>query len=73
MPRITGKIRIRNCIQDLRNREGWTQQELADAVDVTRGTIIALEKGNYNPSLELVFRLANAFKTNIEKIFFEEE
>ena len=46
-----------------------TQQELADAVGVTRGTIIAIEKGNYNPSLELAFRLSGYFKTEIESLF----
>ena len=71
MPRITGKIDIENCIQELRSKMSWTQQELADQVDVTRGTIIALERGSYNPSLELAFRLAKVFKTTIETIFFE--
>jgi putative transcriptional regulator len=49
----------------------WTQQELADLAGVTRGTIIALERGSYNPSLELAFRLARVFQTSIEKLFFE--
>lgn len=71
MPRIAGKIHIENCIYKLRNKKSWTQQELADQVDVTRGTIIALERGSYNPSLELAFRLAKVFKTTIETIFFE--
>lgn len=71
MPRITGKIDIENCIQELRVNKSWTQQELADQIDVTRGTIVALERGSYNPSLELAFRLAKVFKTTIEKIFFE--
>ena len=71
MPRIAGKIDIDNCIQKLRNEFAWTQQELADQIDVTRGTIIALERGSYNPSLELAFRLAKVFKTSIETIFFE--
>ncbi len=71
MPRMTEKFGIENCIQALRNEKGWTQQELADEIDVTRGTIIALEKGSYNPSLELAFRLAKVFKTKIEMIFFE--
>ena len=71
MPRITGNLDIDNCIQELRSDIAWTQQELADQVGVTRGTIIALEKGSYNPSLELAFRLAKIFKINIEDIFFE--
>lgn len=71
MPRITRKLNIENCIQALRNEMAWTQQELADQVGVTRGTIIALERGSYNPSLELVFRLAAVFETTVEKIFFE--
>jgi putative transcriptional regulator len=73
MPRIIGKLTIDNRIQTLRNAKAITQQELADAVEVTRATIIALEKGNYNPSLELVFRLAKFFKTDIDKIFYEKE
>ncbi|ABS76800.1 transcriptional regulator [Coxiella burnetii] len=71
MPRIVGKLTIYNSIPELRSKKAWTQQELADAVEVTRGTIIALEKGSYNPSLELAFRLAKVFKTGIENIFFE--
>jgi len=66
-----GKLTIDNHIQELRHAKSITQQDLADAVGVTRATIIALEKGNYNPSLELVFRLAKFFKTTIEKIFYE--
>jgi putative transcriptional regulator len=71
MPRIQGKINISNRIQELRNKKNMTQQDLADAVDVTRATIIALEKGSYNPSLELAFRISFFFKTRIEDIFYE--
>lgn len=71
MPRIVGKLTINNSIQELRHAKAITQQDLADAIGVTRATIIALEKGNYNPSLELVFRIAKFFKTDIEKIFYE--
>lgn len=46
-----------------------TQQELADKVDVTRQTIIALEKGNYTPSVALALRLAKVFKCNVEDLF----
>lgn len=71
MPRIEQKIVIFNRIQDLRNEKRLTQQELAEAIEVTRATIIALEKGSYNPSLELAFRIAKYFKIGIDKIFFE--
>jgi putative transcriptional regulator len=71
MPRVNGKLIIENSILELRNKLNITQQDLADAVDVTRATIIALEKGSYNPSLDLAFRLAKFFKINIDKVFFE--
>ncbi len=71
MPRIESYLTIHNRIQEMRAHRGLTQQELADAVDVTRATIIALEKGSYNPSLELAFRLAKFFKIGIDKLFFE--
>ncbi len=71
MGRLDSKIEIANKIQEFRQRLGLTQQDLADAVHVTRATIIALEKGSYNPSLELAFRLANFFEVKIENIFFQ--
>ena len=49
-----------------------TQQELADAVDVTRQTIVALERGSYTPSLALAIRLAHVFGQPIEEIFWLE-
>ncbi len=71
MPRIDAKLKIDNRIQELRTLKNLTQQDLADAVDVTRATIIALEKGSYNPSLELAFRISKFYKTGLEKIFYE--
>lgn len=73
MPRIESKFRIENKLQDLRSRKNLTQEQLAEAVGVTRATIIALEKGSYNPSLELAFRLAKYFHTGIETIFSVKE
>lgn len=46
-----------------------TQQELADKVNVTSRTIISLEKGKYNPSLMLVYRISIVFKTSIEDLY----
>lgn len=71
MPRLAGKLVIYNRLQELRAEKSLTQQDLAEAVDVTRATIIALEKGSYNPSLELAFRLAKFFKIEVNKLFFE--
>jgi putative transcriptional regulator len=73
MPRIEGKLFIENKIQELRTSMGLTQQELAEALEITRATIIALEKGSYNPSLELAFRISRFFKTGIETIFKAKE
>ena len=52
---------------------GWTQQELADRVEVSRQTIISLEGGRYNPSILLAFRLARLFKLQIEELFLYSE
>lgn len=69
-----GKIVIGNHIRRLRfEHDEMTQQQLADKVGVTRQTIVAIEKGNYSPSLELAFRLALAFGVSLEDMFFIEE
>ncbi len=61
---------IQNNIRRLRFDAGeMTQQELADRVGVTRQTIVAIEKGNYSPSLELAFKIAINFKTPLEEVF----
>lgn len=73
MVNIGSQFKIRNNINLLRTEKKLTQQALADAVGVTRATINAMEKGSYNPSLELAFRLARYFKTDIHSIFFVEE
>jgi putative transcriptional regulator len=65
---------IRNNIRTLRfHHEEMTQQQLAEKVRVTRQTIIAIEQGKYTPSLELAFRIARAFDTPLEAVFFLEE
>jgi putative transcriptional regulator len=68
-----GKNLVGNHIRKLRfDRDEMTQQQLADKVGVTRQTIVALEKGNYSPSLELAFRIALAFNLPLEEVFFYE-
>ncbi len=60
---------MKNRVFAIRQQSGLTQEELAQAVGVTRQTIIALEKGNYVPSVLLALRLARCFKQPVEKIF----
>lgn len=68
-----GKNLVGNYIRKLRfDHDEMTQQQLADKVGVTRQTIVALEKGNYSPSLELAFRIAHAFHLPLEEVFFYE-
>lgn len=64
------KSSISNNIRKLRfNKDEMTQQQLAEKAKVTRQTIVALEKGNYTPSLELAFKLAIVFNSSIEELF----
>ncbi len=58
-----------NCVQSLRTEKKITQEELASAVGVTRQTIIAVEKGNYTPSVLLALKIAKFFNTSVEKLF----
>ena len=60
---------IHNSIKKFRDEKGITQQELANAVSVSRQTIVAIEKGNYEPSLGLGLKLAGYFKVRVEEIF----
>lgn len=64
---------MKSRIQELRKMNKVTQEELADAVGVTRQTIISLENGKYNASLQLAFKLARFFEMQIEDIFLYEE
>ncbi|PKQ33036.1 MAG: transcriptional regulator [Actinobacteria bacterium HGW-Actinobacteria-2] len=64
---------MKNRLADLRTAKGWTQQQLADLVGVSRQTVISLERGRYNPSITLAFRLARTFDLQIEKVFLYEE
>jgi putative transcriptional regulator len=61
---------LQNRIRRLRfDRDETTQQELADAVGVTRQTINAIELGKYSPSLEIAFRIAEALGVPLEQVF----
>lgn len=60
---------MENNIKILRAKNNLTQAELANLVWVRRETILFLEKGEYNPSLELAYKISRVFKKNIEEIF----
>lgn len=60
---------VRSTVYEHRSDARVTQEELAKAVGVTRQTIIAIEKGNYTPSVELALKLAHFFKQPVEKLF----
>ena len=64
-----GRYGMKTRIQELRKERRITQNELADAVDVTRQTIISLENSKYNASLVLAHKLAQFFGVTIEEIF----
>lgn len=65
---------MNNRIRELRKERKVTQDELAGAVEVTRQTIISLENGKYNASLQLAYKIAKYFGMRIEDVFiFEEE
>ena len=49
---------------------GLTQQDLAEAVGVTRQTIVAIERGDYNPSITLALRIAKVFGTTVDEVFY---
>ncbi|MDD4093026.1 MAG: helix-turn-helix transcriptional regulator [Methanothrix sp.] len=64
---------MKTRIKELRAREGLTQEDLARLVGVRRETILFMEKGRYNPSLKLAYRVARALKSGIEEVFVFEE
>ncbi len=63
---------MNNRLKDLRTERNWTQADLAQHVGVSRQTINAIEKGKFDPSLPLAFRLARLFNLKIEEIFFDD-
>ena len=64
---------MKNNIKVYRAMNDLTQENLAEKVGVTRQTIHAIEKGKYDPSLELAFKLSRLFGARIEEIFFYED
>jgi putative transcriptional regulator len=64
---------IKATVLTLRKKRNITQEEVAQAIGVTRQTIIAIEKGNYTPSVLLALKLAKFFNTSVEKLFYYEK
>ncbi len=60
---------IVNKVINARKEKNYTQQQLADMIDVSRRTIVSLEKGNYTPSLLLAFQLSEALEMPIDQLF----
>ena len=64
---------MKNRLEALRKERGIRQEELANALGVSRQTIGSLENGRYNPSIQLAFKIARYFQKSIEEIFIYEE
>lgn len=64
---------MKNRLRVLRAERRWSQQDLADRLDVSRQSVNAIETGKYDPSLPLAFRIADVFELRIEEIFQREE
>lgn len=64
---------MKNRLEEIRKIRGITQEDLAVALEVSRQTISSLEKGRYNPSILLAFKIARYFELTIEEIFIYEE
>lgn len=64
---------MKNRIKELRKEKGYRQEDLAEALGVSRQTIIAIENNKYNASLELGMRLAICLDTTVEKLFILED
>ena len=60
---------MENTVEEERKARGWSQQRLADELGVSRQTIISIERGRFDPSLPLAFRLASTFACAIEDLF----
>lgn len=64
---------MKNRVKELREEKGYTQEQLATMVGVTRYTIISLEKGRFNPSIMLAWNLSKIFSLTIEEVFIFED
>lgn len=64
---------MKSRVRELREKQGWSQGEMADLLDVSRQTVNAIETEKYDPSLPLAFKIARLFSMRIETIFHDEQ
>ena len=64
---------MKNRLEEIRKAKGITQEELANALEVSLQTVGSLENGRYNPSIILAFKIAQFFEVSIEEVFIYEE
>ena len=64
---------MKNRLEEIRKKQGIKQEELAEALEVSRQTIGSLENGRYNPSILLAFKIARYFNMTVEDMFIYEE
>ena len=64
---------MKNRLEEIRKAKGITQEEIANALEVSRQTVGSLENGRYNPSIILAFKIARFFNVSIEEVFIYEE
>ncbi|GGB17262.1 transcriptional regulator [Sphingomonas metalli] len=69
MPDHRAAVGMNNHLRGLRAERGWSQQDLADRLEVSRQSVNAIETGRYDPSLPLAFRIAELFSLPIEQVF----
>ncbi|WP_088310523.1 helix-turn-helix transcriptional regulator [Novosphingobium sp. B 225] len=63
---------MNNRLKVLRAERGWSQQDLAERLEVSRQSVNAIETGKYDPSLPLAFRIADLFELAIEQVFLRD-
>lgn len=64
---------MRNQLPELRAGAQWSQEDLATKLGVSRQTVNSIERGKYNPTLPLAFKIANLFDLTIEEVFFDDD
>lgn len=64
---------MENAVKTLRKSAGWSQQDMAEQLGISRQSIISIERGRYDPSLDLAIRIARIFEKPVQDIFFPED